>query len=64
MALRARFVETAGDIAADRNPAFAQKTYRRINICECYDRTAGVGRHHPARGQERRMQTASAAAHD
>jgi hypothetical protein len=36
MALRARFVETDGDIAADRGPDFAQKAYRRINICKLW----------------------------
>ncbi|WP_412772259.1 hypothetical protein [Nitrobacter sp.] len=36
MALRVRFVETAGDIVADRSPAFAQKAYRRINILRCW----------------------------
>ena len=34
MALRARFVEIADGIAADRNLDFPQKAYRRINICQ------------------------------
>jgi hypothetical protein len=36
MVLRAGFVETDGDIAADRGPDFAQKAYRRINICKLW----------------------------
>jgi hypothetical protein len=44
MALRATFVQTADGIAADRNPDFPQKAYRRINICHPLTATASVGK--------------------